>query len=130
MFKKYLLHGVTAGLLSGLACFIFAKMLKDNFMYDFSAIISTVNLFGMCMLGCLTASIGYFGLKKVTPQYGEVIFNIFFTLLIFGSLVGPMKHMLPLDFDEYLTAIFPTYAMTMHFFPALIWFAVKPIFIK
>jgi hypothetical protein len=41
-----------------------------------------------------------------------------------------MFHKLPYDFDEYLTAIFPTYAMTMHFFPVIIWYAVKPFFLK
>jgi hypothetical protein len=130
MFKKNLIHGLTSGVLSGFICFFFAKMLKDNFMYDFSSILTTVNLFGACVFGCILASIGFYGIKKLTPKNGDVIFNIVFTIFVFASLIFPMKHMLPFDFDQDLTMIFPTYAMTMHFFPALIWFAVKPIFIK
>jgi hypothetical protein len=53
-----------------------------------------------------------------------------FALLVFASLISPMTFKLPLDFDEYLTVIFPTYAMTMHFFPVIIWYAIRPIFIR
>ncbi len=131
MFKNHLLHGLTAGILSGVACYVFYILLKDEFMYDFSEIISTMNLFGACIFGCLLASLGYYASLKVLPtKYGEIVFNLVFSILIFASLVSPMLHKLPLDFDEYLTVIFPTYAMTMHFFPALIWYTVKPLFVK
>ena len=130
MFKNHLFHGITAGLVSGIACYLFYSILKDEFMYDFSKIISSLNLFGACMFGSVLASIGYFIAKKVTPKYSDILFNSVFTILVFASLISPMLFKLPLDFDEYLTVIFPTYAMTMHFFPALIWFALKPIFIR
>jgi hypothetical protein len=127
MFKKQLLHGATAGILSGLACYVYYTVLKD-FMYDFSSIISEMNLFGACMFGTVLASLGYFLALKYVPKYGEIIFNLAFALLVFASLISPMLHKLPLDFDEYLTLIFPTYAMTMHFFPYVFWYAVKPFF--
>jgi hypothetical protein len=131
MFKNHLLHGLTAGILSGVACYVFYILLKDEFMYDFSEIISSMNLFGACIFGCLLASLGYYSSLKVLPtKCGEIVFNLVFSILIFASLVSPMLHKLPLDFDEYLTVIFPTYAMTMHFFPALIWYTVKPLFVK
>jgi hypothetical protein len=131
MFKNHLLHGLTAGILSGVACYVFYILLKDEFMYDFSEIISSMNLFGACIFGCLLASLGYYSSLKVLPtKYREIVFNLVFSILIFASLVSPMLHKLPLDFDEYLTVIFPTYAMTMHFFPALIWYTVKPLFVK
>jgi hypothetical protein len=130
MFKKHLLHGHTAGFLSGVACYVYYTVLKDEFMYDFSKIISVINLFGACMFGTVLASIGHFFSLKFVPKYGEIIFNVLFALFVFASLISPMTFKLPLDFDEYLTVIFPTYAMTMHFFPVIIWYATKPIFIR
>ncbi len=128
MFKKHLLHGVIAGALSGLACYLYYTVLKDEFMYDFSSIISEMNLFGACMFGTVLASLGYFASLKFVPKYGEHIFNLAFALIVFASLISPMLFKLPLDFDEYLTMIFPTYAMTMHFFPYVFWYAIKPFF--
>lgn len=130
MIKNHLTHGLLSGLLAGIACYIFAFVLKNEFMYDFSKILSTMNLFGACIFACTIASVGFFILQKVTPKYGEIIFNFLFTLGAFASLLGPMVFKLPLDFDEDLTSIFPTYAMTLHFFPVLIWYTLKPIFIK
>lgn len=130
MFKKHLFHGLTAGLLSGIACYVYYSVLKDEFMYDFSKIITSMNLFGACMFGTVLASIGYFLSLKFVPKFGEIIFNLVFALFVFASLISPMMFKLPLDFDEYLTVIFPTYAMTMHFFPVIIWYAVRPIFIR
>ena len=130
MFKKYLLHGLTSGILSGLACYVYYTVLKDEFMYDFSKIISSTNLFGACIFGTLMASIGYFFALKFLPRFGEIVFNLMFALLVFASLISPMTYKLPLDFDEYLTVIFPTYAMTMHFFPVIIWYATRPLFIR
>ena len=130
MFKKHLYHGITAGILSGFACYVFYTVLKDEFMYDFSQIISTMNLFGACIFGTMLASVGHYISLKFVPIYGEIIFNLLFALFVFASLISPMKFKLPLDFDEYLTAIFPTYAMTMHFFPVIIWYAIRPFFVK
>jgi hypothetical protein len=130
MFKKHLLHGLLAGLLSGLVCYFYYAVLRDEFMYDFSKIITGVNLFGACIFGTVLASMGYFLSLKFVPKYGEILFNLVFAVLVFASLISPMTFKLPLDFDEYLTVIFPTYAMTMHFFPVIIWYAIRPIFIR
>jgi len=130
MFKNHLFHGIAAGLVSGLACYFFYSTLRDEFMYDFSTIFTTMNLFAACMFGCVLASVGFFAAKKIMPKYGEIVFNFIFTTLVFASLISPMMHKLPLDFDEYLTVIFPTFAMTLHFFPAIFWFALKPLFIR
>ena len=130
MFIKSLLVGVTAGVLSGVACIIFTGVYKEITFVDFSPVFNATNLIGACMFGCVLASIGFWGLIKVTPKYGEIIFNFLFTILTFASILGPIGHKFPLDFNEEITTYFPFLAITLHFFPALIWFAVKPIFIK
>ena len=79
MFKNHLLHGLTAGILSGVACYVFYILLKDEFMYDFSEIISSMNLFGACIFGCLLASLGYYSSLKVLPtKYGEIVDEKYF----------------------------------------------------
>ena len=128
MFKKPFLHGIIAGLLSGLASYVYITILKDEFMYDFSQIIKPVNVFGAAMFTSILASILLTFSLKVFPKRGEMLFNLVFGLGVFASLLGPMLFKLPLDFDEYLTVIFPTYAMALHFFPPFIWFVLKPFF--
>ncbi|MCE2742884.1 MAG: hypothetical protein LW701_04860 [Fluviicola sp.] len=130
MFKKSLFVGVTAGILSGVASIIFTGVYKEITFVDFSPVVNAGSLIGACMFGCVLASIGFWGLIKVTPKYGEIIFNFLFTILTFASILGPIGYKFPLDFNEEITMYFPFLAITLHFFPALIWFAVKPIFIK
>ncbi len=130
MFKKSLFVGVTAGLLSGIASIVFTGVYKEITFVDFSPVLNATNLIGACMFGCVLASIGFWALTKVSPKYGEILFNLFFTLLTFVSILGPIGYKFPLDFNEEITMYFPFLAITLHFFPALIWFAVKPIFIK
>jgi hypothetical protein len=130
MLKKTLLLGVVAGLLSGLASIIFSGVYKEAMFIDFSPIVNNVNLVSACMFGCILASIGYFGLVKITPKFGEIIFNLLFTILSFASIIGPIAHTFPPEMDSDLTMFFPGFAMTLHFFPAIVWFALKPIFIR
>lgn len=130
MFKRHFIHGLTAGILSGLFCYLYYTVLKDEFMYDFSKIIKPMNLFGASIFGTVLASIGYFLSLKYVPKFGQILFDLLFAILVFASLISPMLFKLPLDFDEYLTVIFPTYAMTMHFFPYVVWYALKAVFIK
>lgn len=130
MFKKSLFVGVTAGLLSGIASIVFTGVYKEITFVDFSPVLNATNLIGACMFGCVLASIGFWALTKVSTKYGEILFNLFFILLTFVSILGPIGYKFPLDFNEEITMYFPFLAITLHFFPALIWFAVKPIFIK
>lgn len=127
MFKKPFFHGVSSGLLSGLICYIFTTVLSSEFYYDFSLIISVENIFGAAMFTSVFASLMNTVAIRVSPKFGEIIFNVLFSIAVFASLLMPMLYKLPLDFDEYLTVIFPTYAMVLHFIPAFVWFALKPI---
>ena len=134
MFKKSLFLGVAAGLLSGLACIIFAGVYKESMQTDFSPVIGSVNYIGACLFGCILASLGYFGITKLVPRFGEIIFNLLFIILTFASILSPIAYKFPPDLDvegiDMITSYFIPFAMTLHFFPALIWFSLKPIFIK
>jgi hypothetical protein len=134
MFKNHLLHGLTAGILSGVACMVFMKVYKEIAFVDFSLVVSIFNIFGACIFGCVLASIAYFAAKKITPKNGEIIFNLLFTIFSFASIIGPIMFTFPPELDiegiDEITSYFQPFAMTLHFFPALIWYTVKPLFVK
>lgn len=134
MFKKSLILGIVAGILSGVACIVFSLVYKETMMTDFSPVIKSSSLISACIFGCVLASIGYWGLTKVLPKSGEIIFNLLFTLLSFISILGPIAYTFPPELDvegiDMITSYFIPFAMTLHFFPALVWFTLKPLFIK
>ncbi len=134
MFKKSLFLGITSGILSGVACVIFAGVYKETMFTDFSPVITSVNLIGACVFGCVLASLGYFLLTKFFPKFGEIVFNLLFTFISFASILSPIAYKFPPELDvegiDMITSYFIPFAMTLHFFPALIWFTLKPIFIK
>ncbi len=134
MFKKSLFLGITSGILSGVACMIFAGVYKETMFTDFSPVITSVNLIGACVFGCVLASLGYFLLTKFFPKFGEIVFNLLFTFISFASILSPIAYKFPPELDvegiDMITSYFIPFAMTLHFFPALIWFTLKPIFIK
>lgn len=130
MFKKTLFLGLTAGILSGVACMIFAKIFywANGGMLDFSSIVSTTMMFGACIFSSVLAGVGYWLLDKVFKSNGKIIFNFLFTILSFASILYPFAATLPLDIE--FPEMFPSLVVPMHFFPALIWFTLQPIFIK
>lgn len=134
MLKKSLLLGVTAGLLSGVACLVFASIYKNAMFVDFSPVVSATNYFGSTLFGCILASLGYVGLRKVSSRFGEIIFNLLFALLSFVSIMGPLMFKFPPELDvegiDEITMYFQPFTITLHLVPALVWFTLKPIFIR
>lgn len=128
MFKKLLLLGLVAGVLAGLVALIYQKIYTNSLGYDFSAIAKPVNIVIVSILAGLLASIGYGLLTKWLPRAGEIIFNFVFVILTFASILGPFATKLPLDVE--MPELFPGLTVPMHFFPALAWFTLKPLFIK
>lgn len=126
MFKKLLLLGAITGIASGVASIIYAQVYHGAFGVDFSAVVNPVGLLSSCLFGSVLASVGYWGLSKAITNGTEVIFNIIFVLLSFASILAPLAAKLPytVDFPE----LFPGFAIPMHFFPALFWFALRPVF--
>lgn len=128
MFKKLLLLGLVSGVLAGLVALIYQKIYTNSLGYDFSAIAKPVNIVIVSILAGLLASIGYGLLTKWLPRAGEIIFNFVFVILTFASILGPFATKLPLDVE--MPELFPGLTVPMHFFPALAWFTLKPLFIK
>jgi len=128
MFKRLLLLGLVSGILAAAAALIYQKIYFKSNEIDFSAIIKPVNVLLVCILAGLLASVGYGLLTKWLPKAGEIIFNFVFVIVTFASIVGPIGFRLPLSYEN--PELFPGLTVPMHFFPALAWFTVKPLFIK
>jgi len=128
MFKRLFFLGILAGLLSGLACIIYAKVYYEALLADFSSIANPVSMLSACLFGCVLASVGYWLLHKWLKRKTDVVFNLLITVLSFVSILGPLAATLPLDMETD-PSYFLGFAVPMHFFPALIWLALKPIFI-
>jgi hypothetical protein len=128
MFKKLLLLGLVSGVLAAVAALIYQKIYVNSLGADFSAIVKPVNIVIVCTLAGLLASTGYGLLTKWLPRAGEIIFNFVLVILTFASILGPFATKLPLEIE--MPELFPGLTVPMHFFPALAWFTLKPLFIK
>src|ERR1700761_8500283 len=128
MFKKALLLGIVSGLLAGVAGIIYAKVYYSANEADFSRVAGTVQIIASSLFGGVLAAIGYTLLDKLLKANGEIVFNFLFTIISFASLLLPIGHRFspPIDTPE----LFPGMVIPMHFFPALAWFTLKPIFIR
>jgi ABC-type branched-subunit amino acid transport system permease subunit len=128
MFKKALLLGIVSGLLAGVAGVVYARVYYSANEADFSKVAGTVQIVAASLFGGVLAAIGYAVLDKLLKARGEIVFNFVFTIISFASLLLPVGHRFspPIDTPE----LFPGMVIPMHFFPALGWYTLKPLFIK
>jgi hypothetical protein len=128
MFKRAFLLGIVSGALAGAASLIYAKVYHDSLGVDFSAVAATTSIFAGSIGGGVLAALGYWLLYRFLKDKGEIIFNLLFTILSFASILAPLAAKLPLEAE--MPELFPGLTVPMHFFPALGWFTLKPLFIK
>jgi ABC-type branched-subunit amino acid transport system permease subunit len=128
MFRKSLALGIVSGLLAGIAGVIYARLYYSINEADFSRVVSTVKIIAASLFGGVLAAIGYTLLDRWLRTRGEIVFNLLFALISFITLLGPIAVRLPRNIDT--PELFPGMVIPMHFFPALAWFTLKPIFIK
>ena len=128
MFRKAFTLGIISGLLAGIAGVIYARLYYSINEADFSRVASTVKIITASLFGGVLAAIGYTLLDKWLKTRGEIVFNLVFTLISFLTLLAPIAVRLPRNIDT--PELFPGMVIPMHFFPALAWFTLKPIFIK
>jgi hypothetical protein len=128
MFKNSLALGIVAGLLAGIAGVVYARIYHTSLGADFSKVVSTIRIITASVIGGVLAAIGYTLLDKWLKSRGEIVFNLIFTLISFATLLAPFAVKLPMDLEA--PELFPGMVIPMHFFPALGWYTLKPIFIR
>ena len=126
--KKFLIHGVTAGVLAGIAGIVYQKAYEGAMLLDFSAIINPGSIVGASIFGCVLMAIGYGLLERFKKTNLKGWLNVLIAVLSFLSILGPLGMSLPLEVE--FPEIFPGLAIPMHFFPAMIFFGLYPLFTK
>jgi hypothetical protein len=128
MFKRSLSLGIIAGLLAGLASMVYQKVYASSLGEDFASIAKPVSIISISLFAGIVAAV-LFSLSQLwLKRKGEIVFNFVFVALSFVSIMAPFAMKLPFDI-EY-PELFPGLIVPMHFFPALAWFTLKPLFIK
>lgn len=126
MLRKILLHGFTAGVLAALASLVYQQIYFKSLGADFSTVISTTGIIATCIGATLVASLGYFLVQRLLKGKAPAVFNLLLLLLSFASIAGPFAMKLPLELEA--PELFPGLTVPMHFFPALAWLALSPLF--
>jgi ABC-type branched-subunit amino acid transport system permease subunit len=128
MFKKALFLGIVSGLLAGIAGVIYARLYYKINEADFSKVASTAKIIAGSLFGGVLAGVGYTLLTRWLKNKGEIVFNLLFTLISYATLLAPIAARLPQNINN--PELFPGMVIPMHFFPALAWFTLKPLFIR
>jgi hypothetical protein len=126
MSRKVFFHGLWAGILSAAAAIIYNRIYFFATEINFSKLVNFGSLAGLNLLGCLLAAFGYSLFQKWFSQKASIIFNFCFSILSFASIVIPISINLPLDLPN--PEMFPGLTIPMHFFPAMAWFTLDPLF--
>ncbi len=124
--KSNLIHGLVAGLLSGLAGAAYLTIYQELYYVDYSSIINSASIIGASIIACVLMSIMYFFLEKVKKVNLFGIANLGFMLISFLSIIPPMTMSLPLEVD--FPELFPGLVIPMHFFPAMMFLGIVPFF--
>jgi hypothetical protein len=125
--KRPLLLGLVAGLLAAVAAIIYQRVYTNALGADFSEQVTIVNIILVCTVAGLLAGVGYWLLTKWLHRKGEIVFNFLIAIISFATILGPFAIKLPLTVE--MPELFPGLTVPMHFFPALAWFTLKPLFI-
>lgn len=128
MLKKPLLLGAVSGLLAGIAARIYQKVYASSLGTDFASIVKPIPMIITTVVAGLIAGTGFWLCNKWFKANGEIIFNFVFTIFSFASILPAFAFKLPLDAE--MPELFPGLVVPMHFFSALAWFTLKPLFYK
>ena len=128
MLKRLMLLGIVSGVLAGIVALIYQKVYSSSVGADFSNVAKPVGIMISNIVGCLIAALGYWILSKWLKGKTEIVFNFIFMILSFASMLPAFAVKLPLDVNS--PELFPGLVIPMHFFPALAWFTLEPLFIK
>ncbi len=128
MLKRLLLLGVISGILAGVVALIYQKIYSSSVGADFSSVVKPVGVMISNIVGCVIAALGYWILSKWLKSKTEIVFNFVFVILSFASMLPVFAAKLPLTISS--PELFPGLAIPMHFFPALAWSTLEPLFIK
>jgi hypothetical protein len=133
MFKSTLIHGIVAAILCAVACLIYTGF-YFSVLVDFSEAAGTMHVISTSFMVVLAMSFVHFGFRKLISNVN--IADTIFGVLLAGASLAMVFYILksndPVFKNEDAALMIDYYkgfVMPMLFFPALAWFAVKPLFL-
>lgn len=124
--KTHFIHGIISGIAAAIAGVIFLNIYQNAFFVDFSLAIDWTAITGASIIGCLLMAIGYFILDKVKKSNLRGVLNGLYIIISFASILPAIAVTLPLEVE--FPELFPGMVVPMHFFPAIMFFGLKPFF--
>jgi hypothetical protein len=126
--KKYVLHGLIAGIIAGIIAIIYMMMYQRILFVDFTAVVNPYSIIGASTFGGVLMASIYWAVDRLKKPKLIGVVNALIVLFSFLSILGPISMDLPLDVE--FPELFPGLAVPMHFFPALVFFGIQPLFLK
>jgi len=128
MFKRSLFLGILSGLFAGIASLVYQKVYASSLGEDFASIANPSAIIAISLFAGIVAALLYWAFSKWLGNKSEIVFNIVLVVSSFASILAPFAMKLPFDIET--PELFPGLIVPMHFFPALAWFTLKPLFIR
>jgi hypothetical protein len=126
--KKVFFLGLISGVFAAISGIIFTAVYHFANEVDFSKIVNARSLIAINIGAGMLIAIAYWIFMYYFKIRKGIFFNVVLTVLTFASLILPFSITLQLDISS--PELFPGLTAPMHFFPALAWFTLKPLFIK
>jgi hypothetical protein len=124
--KKIFIQGLVAGFLASALSILYFQLYQSALDTAFDKIINPGAIIGSSVFGCVLIAIGTMFLQKFKLEKFKGTYNLVVVVLSFASTIGPLGMSLPLNIEA--PELFPGLAIPMHFFPALVYFAIEPFF--
>ncbi len=128
MFKRYFFNGLAAGVLSGLAAFLYYRIYVISLEVSYARIVSPPGILSASLFAGMLIALFCFGVDRLFKKETPVLSGLLLIAGTFLSIIIPFMISLPLIVDR--PELFPGLVVPMHLFPALAWFALKPLFKK
>lgn len=139
MFRRYLFMGILTALISSIGAVGYATFYNKVF-FNFSSVVGNISIVAASCLASILIAVCVHFITKALPKRGEFLFNVMLTIATFVSILFVLKFEIPPailaqimaanEGLEGLEVFFPIYVIPMHFFPAMIWFSLRPLFFK
>ena len=118
--------GLLSGLLAAVAALIYQQVYASSLGEGFFTIVTPTAVVAISVISGLVMTVLFTLAQRWLKSKGEAVFNLVLVVLTFASILYPFAKTLPLDIE--FPELFPGLLVPMHFFPALAWFTLKPLF--
>lgn len=123
MFKRYYFTGLAAGILSGLAAFLYYQLYTTTLGVYFSGLVSPLSIFSACLFAGMLIALCCYVIHIFFKREKPILTGILLVVITMMSIIIPFMVSLPLDMEQ--PELFPGLVVPMQLFPVMMWFVVR-----